>query len=328
MIRQKKEARCGCSGREKPTMRRHRRAVILGVLALSAALLPSCDWDMGALSHEGGGWRWSLQKADVTLYGVWGRGASDVFAVGERGTILHYNGTQWSAMTSGTQVTLRDVQGYTDIFAVGDSGTILRYDGWTWNPMSSGTTRTLHSVWSWGSEVVAVGDSGTILLYDGIAWGPMTSPTTVTLRDVCGQYAVGDGGTVLHFSGSTWGTVSSGTTTRLRGVLDEASISYFSDVFAVGDKGTIRHYDGSRWDGMPSGTQEVLHGVSGGGGTAVAVGRGGTALFYVNRNSGGEWMSRPGPTKAELWDAWRCRDCEEGRVFVVGARVILEGWWE
>ena len=36
------------------------------------------------------------------LTGVWGSSASDVFAVGCRGTILHYDGTSWRPLDSGT----------------------------------------------------------------------------------------------------------------------------------------------------------------------------------------------------------------------------------
>ena len=48
--------------------------------------------------------------------------ASDVFAVGDGGTILHYNGSTWSSMTSGTTNYLRGVWGSSgsDVFAVGD----------------------------------------------------------------------------------------------------------------------------------------------------------------------------------------------------------------
>ena len=37
-----------------------------------------------------------------TLYGVWGSGPKDVFAVGSNGTILHYDGRAWKPLTSGT----------------------------------------------------------------------------------------------------------------------------------------------------------------------------------------------------------------------------------
>ena len=46
---------------------------------------------------------WGLQNplSQVNpLYGVWGNSASDIFAVGEGGTILHYDGSSWSPMDS------------------------------------------------------------------------------------------------------------------------------------------------------------------------------------------------------------------------------------
>ena len=62
---------------------------------------------------------------------MWGSSGSDVFAVGEDGTILHYDGSGWSAMSSGTTNELYGVWGSSgsDVFAVGDGGTILHYDG-------------------------------------------------------------------------------------------------------------------------------------------------------------------------------------------------------
>jgi hypothetical protein len=67
---------------------------------------------------------------------VWGSGGNDVFAVGyagpgQPGTILHYDGTAWSAMNSGSTASLHGVWGSasTDVFAVGEGGTILHYSG-------------------------------------------------------------------------------------------------------------------------------------------------------------------------------------------------------
>jgi len=50
-------------------------------------------------------------------------------AVGKLGTILHYNGSSWSAMTSGTDKSLMGIWvfGANDVFVVGDGGTILYY---------------------------------------------------------------------------------------------------------------------------------------------------------------------------------------------------------
>src|SRR5439155_245664 len=45
------------------------------------------------------------------LYGVWGSGRKDVFAVGTGGTILHYDGTSWTVQPSGTPQVLYGVWG-------------------------------------------------------------------------------------------------------------------------------------------------------------------------------------------------------------------------
>jgi hypothetical protein len=76
---------------------------------------------------------WSPMSSGTTrnLSGVWGSSGSNVFAVGDGGTILHYDGRTWSAMSSGTTESLFGVWGTsaTDVFAVGATGTILHYDG-------------------------------------------------------------------------------------------------------------------------------------------------------------------------------------------------------
>jgi hypothetical protein len=88
-------------------------------------------WPAGA---QAGGAEWEWQNplpTNNSLQGVWGSSGSDVFAVGSGGTILHYDGTGWSAMSSGTNGLLGGVWGSSgsDVFAVGLHGTILHYGG-------------------------------------------------------------------------------------------------------------------------------------------------------------------------------------------------------
>ncbi|MBW1786259.1 MAG: hypothetical protein JRK53_06510, partial [Deltaproteobacteria bacterium] len=71
-------------------------------------------------------WQWENPLPQGNhINGIWGASSSNVFAVGELGTILHYNGSKWSVMSSGTTVTLKSVWGSsgTDVFAVGNFGT-------------------------------------------------------------------------------------------------------------------------------------------------------------------------------------------------------------
>jgi hypothetical protein len=81
---------------------------------------------------QGGEWEWQNPLPQGNhLQDVWGSSGGDVFAVGEDSTILHYDGTGWSHMSSGTDYGLNGVWGSSgsDIFAVGEGGTILHYSG-------------------------------------------------------------------------------------------------------------------------------------------------------------------------------------------------------
>ncbi len=62
------------------------------------------------------------------IFDVWGTSSSDVYVVGWEGTMLHYDGTEWSAMTSGTTAHLHALWGMSssDFYAVGAYGAILR----------------------------------------------------------------------------------------------------------------------------------------------------------------------------------------------------------
>jgi hypothetical protein len=52
------------------------------------------------------------------------------------------------------------------MYAVGDNGTILFWNGSTWSQIKTQTTSNLNAVWGTGSNnIYAVGDSGTILHY-------------------------------------------------------------------------------------------------------------------------------------------------------------------
>ena len=50
-------------------------------------------------------------SAIKVLNGVWGSSSSDVYAVGQLGGILHYDGDSWSKMASGTSIGLSGIWG-------------------------------------------------------------------------------------------------------------------------------------------------------------------------------------------------------------------------
>ncbi|MCX5895024.1 MAG: thrombospondin type 3 repeat-containing protein, partial [Proteobacteria bacterium] len=227
------------------------------------------------------------------LEGIWGSSGADVFAVGDYGTILHYDGSVWSPMTSGTSQTLFEVWGSSgsDVFAVGRDGTILHYDGSTWSSMSSGTTSHLYTIWgSSAADVFAAGQSGTILHYDGSVWSSMDSALAGAINDLWGSsstdvFAVGQGGYILYYNGISWSSMGGGNFKNLYGVWGSSG----SDVFAVGDSGAIQHFDGSMWSGLDEGNPMEIYYQTVWGSTAGDVYIAGLAFMYHFNGSAWEF---------------------------------------
>jgi hypothetical protein len=97
---------------------------------------------------------------------VWGASATDVWVAGRGGLILHGAGDgTWTPEQSGTTDDLFALTGVgSDVYAVGDHGTILHRASGTWSADSSGTTNALWSIWGSSQDgLFAVGEAGTIL---------------------------------------------------------------------------------------------------------------------------------------------------------------------
>ena len=90
-----------------------------------------CSTDCGGLDRsdcDSYGWSFMGSPTAHRLLGVWGSGPDDVFAVGARGTILHYDGTGWSGLPSSTARDLFTVTGSLDgrtVVAAGASGAVV-----------------------------------------------------------------------------------------------------------------------------------------------------------------------------------------------------------
>jgi len=222
------------------------------IAAANAAVVGMADLELpsdfsGAVSNLR---RYYVSVDAVTaLAGVWGSGPADVFAVGAGGTILHYDGANWSGMVSGTTNDLLGVWGtaWNDVFVVGMGGTILHYDGANWSAMASGTANHLLCVWGSGPlDVFAVGVGGTIQHYTGaLPWANMASGTPNSLAGVWGSgpldvFAVGVGGTILRYGGASWNTMIGG---RAAGVyrIDDTQVYRMTPPVAV-SVSSIAHF--------------------------------------------------------------------------------------
>jgi hypothetical protein len=254
-----------CDGKPPLGMTCHDFGYDRGLLACSATCAAQLD------GCEEIGWKDvpSLQQRMFT--GAWGSGPNDVFAVGTAGTIVRWDGTTWSPMSSGTTADLESVWGTgpNDVFAVGGafmtgpaSGTILHWDGKTWSPMSPPASNVGGYLGVWGSgpsDVYAVGSQ--ISHWDGMSWsaiglgpsGPSAPPSgpapppggpglPTGYRAVWGSgrddVFVGGGG-VAHWDGKSWSTMSTGDVEAIWG-------SGPQDVFTIGGS-QVLHWNGASW---------------------------------------------------------------------------------
>ena len=305
--------------------------------------------------------RWALQynpDPDPNanqLRAVWGPSGTEVFAVGEYGTILHTtdNGTVWNLMPAGIIQTMYGIWGSsaTDIFVAADTGIILHYNGSNWSSMTSPINTRLRDVWgSSGTDVFAVGENGKILHYDGDGdndssaddiWELMTSPTPLTLQGVWGSaadnvFAVGgpsassggDRGIILKYNGSSWSIIWS-----------DPSIMRFHDIwgssgtnlFAVGEAGAIVHTTdgGTNWvvmDNPVKGSTVTLRDIWGSSESDIfAVGDGDANTDYgstILHYDGSAWNIMNNPrdnTSTKLHGVW---GSASDNVFAVGDRYV------
>lgn len=268
------------------------------------------------------GWFEVTRVTTNALFDLWATGASSMWAVGNNGTVLHYDGTTWTVTSSGLTANLRAVWGASDsdLWASAVNGEMFHYDGVSWTPVPSGTTRNLHGLWGSGaSDVFAVGESGAAIHWDGGEWEWETS----NLRAVWGTgptnlWVVGFEGSIMRGNGSTWVQEASGTAENLRGVWGTST----SDVFAVGLGGTILHRDGVGWSAMSSPTSTALHGVDGvASDTVFAVGLGGEILRY----NGASWSAMSSPTVEDLHGVWANNGSDVWAVGAAGTVLHFDG---
>lgn len=102
------------------------------------------------------------------LYAAWGDRASNVYAVGSGGTLLHFDGSSWQSLATDTKQSLLDIwgSGPQDIYVVGSGGLVLHFDGKTWARVETGTRANLYGVHGRGpGDVFAVGEGGVVLHY-------------------------------------------------------------------------------------------------------------------------------------------------------------------
>jgi hypothetical protein len=236
----------------------------------------TCTWVVWDIETDLGSTLYN-KLSGFTLWGIWGSSAGNVFAVGEQGTILHFNGTKWSQEPSGITQVLRAVGGSAShVFAVGYGAKLLHrvakgvWKGWTpgigvGNALMgiSGKVPGTTPGGTWAYYAVGV---NSFVYHDGAAsttfsdvagwksscwsannwqavWGapaPVVNKPEVVL--------VGQGGAVQRFFRASSGAAPSCTQETV-GTADLQAVDArdTDDIWIVGDAGGVHQRKGGLW---------------------------------------------------------------------------------
>jgi hypothetical protein len=188
-------------------------------ILFSAALLftLSCDTNVDARAES------MDSPSTEDLNGIWGFAQNDVWAVGAKGTILHFDGSAWTQIDSGTTLDLFDIWGATpdDIWAVGgtyeEQAVFLHWDGVAWNDTTPGGEARAY---------ISISGSSADDVYS-------LSDTTNGLM------------TLLHWNGSSWSSVFG---TENPGGFDWTSVYVLSsDAIYITDFSGVHSFDETGW---------------------------------------------------------------------------------
>ncbi len=256
-------------------------------------------------------------------------------------------------------------QAPTWLFAVGDEGRIMVWDGVVWGVQQAPTRVPLRGVWAAEkNDAWAVGDEATIVHWDGLRWLAVPGPAALARPDVAWWGVEGDGAGALWLWGShgVWRRESDGTYVDLTGTLTPGSVLAIrafgperawwvgtgglvrewragvvavadqpggdlraidgrdaDHLWVVGDYGRILRWDGSVWFELLPPTLRTLYAVQAlGEDSAWAAGDAGVVLRW----DGARWAEH---ATIEHSDLRGVAETGSGRTFTAGLATLVIG---
>jgi len=195
---------------------------------------------IGAYAHwDGENWNSEyIWEIEGTPNGIWGTSSQNFYIVGYNGSITHYNGTSFTAMSSGTTTTLRHIFGLNEdhVWAIsyyntgeGIKNELIEYDGTNWSeihhqddwmenwpPQDYTRPSAIYlSTWAYDDtmylgcaslwkESISTGE-GYLMRLEQMDWNLMYGVGTITgnhCNDIFAFMAVGLG--MTHYNGVSW----------------------------------------------------------------------------------------------------------------------------
>lgn len=209
-----------------------------------------------------------LPTLSSTLYKAWGSGAQDAWAVGNSGTLLHYDGVAWTAVASGTPNALTEIHGTsaTDAWAAGTIGTVLHYDGKQWMPATLPvTTYSVSSLFSFGANDTWAGTFGAVWRWNGTAWtntsAGLPSETVYALWGTSSSdlWAALTNG-VWRWDGTSWKRDMSAV---IQGKSIRSLRGFAANNLWAATSNEVFRFDGTNWTAVPADNGITLSGIQG-----------------------------------------------------------------
>lgn len=275
---------------------------------------------------------WSAVWPDVpdparnTLYDVAevpGSGGTNVWAVGGRGTMLHWNGHTWKKIVVPTTENLRSVVMARPDFgmAVGDNAAIVHWDGTNWSkktvPAASwfksvvltpggpsdeawtaGDQASIGLLWKWTGTGWTNRVAGANQQFSGTGWGLSMVATNdgwlVGERLKLSGSSLKMLGQILRWNGSQWNDLATAPTSKLHAI----QMLSPTNGWIVGEAGFLGRWNGTNWvEWLPKPVTQHLWDVSFlSPDHGWAVGEVGSILRW----NGATWSNVPSPTTLEL----------------------------
>jgi hypothetical protein len=203
----------------------------------------------GKILHSAGNGSWTMDTSvSSVLRCVWGTSASDVYAAGYDGTVLHSTGDHvWHPQTFGNLESIYFISGTspTNLFAGGFFGSARHSDGsGTWAAQSLSTQFSGNGAWSDGTDIWIVGNDAQVVRSSGndvwtySATNPFGNGVLNGIWGPSKDLVYVAGYALLYTTPSTdWTELPVTVTNTLRSIYGFSN----GEVYAVGNGGTIFH---------------------------------------------------------------------------------------
>jgi hypothetical protein len=175
--------------------------------------------------------RLNFPDPNATIEKLWGSSGSSIYGVGNVGSIVYYNGTNWHRIESGTDVALKDIFGTPDGKSVWAAG----YEDFKPTVLLNITNTQVKTVFS-SRDYLFVFDSNNISGGIGGVWANNNNFVFLTTWYSLYRKAI-------YTDSSQAQALKSGNPTILFGLKSRGTNT--NNIFTIGSKNIIHHYNGT-----------------------------------------------------------------------------------